>query len=424
MKRTAIQVGAALALLLGSTTLGAQEAPPKPVIPLQIGRADALSLGAENGPGVALAAAPRPATREARNAAGQLTRPPLLTLLGGYRRGQSEPGPELGVALSQEVPLRGVGSRRARLADAWGTLVAEDLRRAQLDAATRAALAWAGGLEAGEILKLRSAAEEQAATVQRTSEVRFQSGAGMPFDVALARADAATAHAAVLDAEGLQVEALAELRFSLGLPAAAAVEPVGDLYASNDRLPAGPGLTANALAGEPTLGVARARAELARRETALTYAALGPSLTVGASFLREGGGNVVVTGFVGLPLPVVAPAAFDTARQRGLEDAAAADLARVRAEAAKSLSLATHEREHWREVRDVLRSSALEAAREALRLALASYLAGTQDVSSVVLARQRVIATEEQLAQVAGAIQRADIRFARLTGTLMKGRVQ
>lgn len=424
MKRTAIEVGAAFALLLGSTPLAARESTPKQVVPLQIGRTDALSLGAENGPGVALAAAPRSAIREAGQAAGQLTRPPLLTLLGGYRRGQGEPGPELGVALSQDVPLRSVGSRRAQLAEASRTLVTQDLRRAQLDAAARAALAWVSGVEAAEILKLRLAAEEQAANVKRMSEVRFQSGAGMPFDVALARADAATAHAAVLDAEGLQVEALAELRCSLGLPAVAAVEPVGDLYANDDRLPAGPGPTANALAGEPTLGVARARAELARRETALTYAALGPSLTVGASFLREGGGNMVVTGFVGLPLPSVAPAAFDTARQRGLEAVAAADLARVRSEAAKSLSLATHEREHWREVRDVLRDFALKAARQALQLALASYEAGTEDMSSVVLARQRVIATEEQLAQVAGAIQRADIRFARLTGTLMKGRAQ
>lgn len=422
MYRTALLVGAALAVLLWSTAIRAEEAAGRPAAPLQIGRAAALQLGATKGPGVVAAAAPHAATREARSAAVQLTRPPTLTLLGGYRGGPVDAGPELGVALSQEVPLRGVGAGRARLAEAWGTLVAEDLRRAQLDAAARAAMAWAGSLEAAEILRLRRAAEEQAAIVQRSSEARFQSGAGMPFDVALARADTATAHIAVLEAEGAELEALAELRFSLGLATSAAIDPIGDLYASDDRVADRPGPVAKVLAGDPTLGVAQARAELARRETALTHATLGPGLTFGASFLREGGGGTILTGFIGLPLPIVAPAAFDTARQRGFQRAAEADLVEVRAEAAKALSLATHEREHWREVREALRGATLRAAHDALRLALAGYEAGTQDVSAVVLARQRVIATGEQLARVAGAIHRADIRFARLIGTLMKGR--
>ncbi len=420
MNRSTLGVVVVLTLLLVSSGLRAQEASTAQPEAAPIDRAAALRLGAESGPGVGRASAPRSATHEAQAAAGRLTRAPVLTLLGGYRHGQADRGAELGLTVSQEVPLRAVGARRAELAAAWGTLVAEDVRRARLDGATRAALAWVNGLEAAEILKLRQAAEEQASAVVRTSAARFRSGAGMPFDVALARADSATAHAAVLDAEGAQVEALAELRFALGLPASAAVEAKGDLFASDDgeanTSPAG------ALASDPTLGVALARAQFSRRETSLTYATLGPTFTVGASFLREGGGNAIVTGFVGLPLPAVAPAAFDTARQRGLEHAAEAELVQARAEAAKALSLARHEREHWREVRAALRGSALQAAHDALRLALAGYEAGTHDVSAVVLARQRVIATDEQLAHVAGAIQRADIRYSRLTGTLMKGR--
>jgi cobalt-zinc-cadmium efflux system outer membrane protein len=419
MSRTALGAVVVVVMALVSSGPRAQAANAAQPAPAPIGRAAALRLGAENGPGVMRAGAPRSAAREARAAAGQLTRAPVLTLLGGYRQGQADRGAELGLTVSQEVPLRAVGARRAELAEAWGTFVTEDVRRARLDGATRAALAWVNGLEAAEILKLRRAAEEQARVVVRTSEARFRSGAGMPFDVALARADSAVAHSAVLDAEGAQVEALAELRFSLGLPTTAAVEAQGDLFASEDgEANVSP---AAALANDPTLGVAQARAQVSRRETALTYAALGPTFTVGASFLREGGGNAIVTGFVGLPLPVVAPAAFDTARQRGLEHAADAEVAQARAEAAKALSLAKHEREHWRDVRAALRGSALQAAHDALRLALAGYEAGTHDVSAVVLARQRVIATEEQLAHVAGAIQRADIRFARLTGTLLKG---
>jgi outer membrane protein, heavy metal efflux system len=421
MNRATLRALTVLALLLLAGKLGAQTAQPTPV---KIDRAAALRLGAEHGPGVGVAAAPRSATREARSAASRLTRPPVLTLLGGYRNPQSSggsnlSGPELGVTVSQEVPWRGVGARRAEVADAWGTLVVENTRRARLDAATRAALGWVSCLEAAEILRLRRAAEQQAQLVLRTSEARFHSGAGMPFDVALAKADSATALAAVLDAEGLQVEAHAELRLALGLPASAALEVEGDLFA-NDDSPA-PSSLASATPDAATLTVARARVELSRRETALANAALGPTFTVGASFLREGTGNTIVTGFLGLPLPVIAPAAFDVARQRGVEQVAEAELAQAGAEAEKALSLATHEREHWRDVRAALQGSALQAVHDALRIALAGYEAGTQDVSSVVLARQRVIATEEQLAHVAAAVKRADIRFARLTGALLKG---
>ena len=148
---------------------------------------------------------------------------------------------------------------------------------------------------------------------------------------------------------------------------------------------------------------------------------LAPSIGIGASYLREGTGDQIVTGIVSVPLPIVSPGAFEAARQRAYEDTATAMVARARAEVARDVRLALHDREHWREVRDALRSQALQPMREALRLARVQYDVGTHDVSFVLLARQRLVATEEQLARVAAEVQRADIRLGRATGRLMEG---
>ena len=386
-----------------------------------VAREDALRLGAAGGPGVAIAAAPGAAARDARDAATALLRPATVAVYGGYRAGALGPGPELGVTVSQDLALRDVGAARSGTADALANVVSSDRVRARIDAAARAGLAWAATLEAKEVVRLRRAAEDQAATIVRTAEARVRSGTGMPYELAIVKGDAAAAHAAVLDAEGVLVEMLAELRFALGLDAAAAVDVSGDLYSTDDRPIDEAFVLRYAVSTNPTVVYAEARAALARQETRLTHATLGPTLTLGASYVREGTGDHVFTGFVGVPIPFLDPAAFDAARARAFERTAEAQIARVRAEASRDLRVALHDREHWREVREALRTGALVPTREGLRLARAAYETGTQDVSVVLLARQRVIAVEEQLAHVAAEVQRADVRFGRAAGTLMRG---
>jgi outer membrane protein TolC len=58
---------------------------------------------------------------------------------------------------------------------------------------------------------------------------------------------------------------------------------------------------------------------------------------------------------------------------------------------------------------------------ESLRLAQVNYAVGTQDITNVLLARQRLGLAQEQLARAAAGVQRADIKLARATGTLLKG---
>lgn len=384
----------------------------------RVSRRDAIRGGALHGPGVAPARAPLGAVTEAAAAATRLLRPPMLTLTGGYRR-SSAVGPEVGLSIAQDVPVSDLRARRKELARAWEDQAKEHVRQATLEAAARAALAWSVCLEADALWKLRRDAEAAAEKILRVSQVRLTAGTGLPSDAALARSDVATARAATLDGEGGAIDAYAELRLALGKPVDAALIADGSLEADADEEPSG-AAPAGAVDNNATVAQARARAQLARSQTELTAATLGPSFVVGAAYLREGGGAQVFTGFVGLPLPLTQPAGFDRARERGLQQRAQADVDEVRSEIAKSLSLAAHDRLHWRETLAARRAGA-SAAQEALRIVFANFEAGTLDIAAVLVARQRWLNAEEQATHAAGEVQRADIRFDALTGRLLAG---
>jgi len=387
--------------------------------PQPITREIALILGAMRGPGVALAAAPRGVVSTLAERATALVRPPVLTLGAGYRAGALTPGAELSVSLAQEVPLKRVGGARSELAKSLARSVDTDKRRAELEGASRAAVAWTDALLAQEVLRLREEGRAQAEAILKITLSRVAAGVAPPHELALARGEAAAALAGVLDAEGMQVEALAELRFSIGAPATASVAATGELYDSDEHIIDEEGAVRAAATRNPTLQLATARAEQASREAELTAATLGPSLSLGATYVREGTGDKVLLGFVGFPIPLFDPAGFETARQRASQKTAESQVELTRAEAARDIRLALHDRHHFREVREALQHGALAAFSDAYRLAQTQYEVGTAEIGTVILARQRLLGVQEQLAEVAARVQRADIALARATGSLL-----
>jgi cobalt-zinc-cadmium efflux system outer membrane protein len=384
-----------------------------------ITRQQALSLGATHGPGVALAAAPREAVATLGTHATSLVRPPVLTLGGGYRAGALTPGAELSVSLAQDIPLEGVGSARSGLAKSFARSVTLDTQRAELEGASRAALAWTDALFAEELLRLRHEGLAQANAILNVTDSRVAAGVAPPHELALARGEVAAALAGVLDAEGVQVEALAELRFAIGAAATEAVAATGALYSSDERAVDEERALQAAQVRNPTLQLAEARAQQAGREAQLTSAMLGPSLSLGATYVREGTGDKVLLGFVGFPIPLFDAGGFETARQRAAQRTAQAQVELTRAEAARQIRLALHDREHFREVRDALRNGALVAFSEAFRLAQIQYEVGTAEIGAALLARQRLLGVQERLAEVAAQVQRADIALGRTTGALL-----
>jgi cobalt-zinc-cadmium efflux system outer membrane protein len=382
-------------------------------------REEALRLGAAQGPGIALAKAPRAGGVLAQREASGLPRAPIVTAVAGYRAGAITPGAELGVTALQEISLHGVGDARNRAARAIVDTADADISRARLFASARAGFAHIDVLLAAAVLGLRTDAQAQAQAIVKIARARVGAGVGQPFEVAISQGDLGTTKAALFDAEGARVEALSELRFALGMAADANVDATGDLAAADERPVDDVAMVRAAETSHPLLVAARARANLAKEEATLARATLSPPVAVGASYLHEGTGEQIIMGIVSFPLPFANPGLYEHARQTAVADTWLAHVDRESQELARDVRLALHDREHWREVRDALAQEAVVPMREAVRLARVQYESGTQDISSVLLARQRLLQTEEQLARAQAEVQRADLRVQLVSGTLL-----
>jgi cobalt-zinc-cadmium efflux system outer membrane protein len=236
----------------------------------------------------------------------------------------------------------------------------------------------------------------------------------MPAEASLAAAEVGAAVLGERDAEGLLVTARATLKLAIGIPQTTAVVAAGDLPTNDDLVAPPP-----ARHEHPTIAAARAETELARADAKLTGAHMAPPVAVGVMYTREGTGEQLLAGTFTVPLPFLDASGFDGARQRASVLSAEARVMRRQDELAHDMALATHEREHTREVRDTLRTRVLVPLREAVRLARAGYQAGTQDATGLLLLRQRLVTAEERLASAAADVKRADVRDAVARGALL-----
>jgi len=388
---------------------------------LVVARAQAMKMGAERGAAVREARAPAAASAPLREAAGAfLPYAPKIMLFGGRREGAFGAGPELGGSVTQDLSLHGLGGARRESAEAVDTATRPNVDRARLESAAHALVAWADLLETQELLQLRTAARIDAEEIARVAQARVTRGVAMPIEASLAEAEVGAALLAERDAEGALVGARATLAFALGLPPAGpppgspTLIAVGALGGDDALAPSPPRRE------HPAEAAARSQVALAQADAKLARAQASPPLSVGFNAAREGTGEKFLTGVVTFPLPLLDPTRFDAARQQANVLTAEARARRVRDELARDGALAAHERTHTREVCDTLRTRVLEPLRETVRLARAGYQAGTQDATSLLLLRQRLVSAEEQLRHARGEVTRADIRHALARGTLLE----
>jgi cobalt-zinc-cadmium efflux system outer membrane protein len=384
---------------------------------------EAARLGSERGSAVARAEAPREAVAEAKRRANPLVLvPPELTVSVGARRyGAGETGIELGVSAIQRFSTGSLGRKRARTAELMGQLTERELAGARLDDAEQAALAWIDVAYAKQLQRLRQASLGEAEQLASSADLRVKSGVGQPIELAVALGEKGTALAMELDAEGQLTEAHAALRFATGLAANTPVDTRGELMASRRAHVNEGAIVKAAEERHPALRAASARAALAMQEAELVRGTHAPWFGVGAAYTREGTGDQIFLGVVEVPLPVVSAGAFDRARQRAAADVQAAEVAIVRREVARDIRLALHEREHTAAVLDAMLSGARKPLEEAFRLARVGYDVGTLDISAVLLARQRLLAAEEQVLRSTADLERAEVRLQRAAGTLIEG---
>lgn len=396
--------------------VGAGVRPARADEAIVLSRREAAALGAERGPVAREAAAPLEAANAMREEGHTfLPYSPRLAAFAGGRRGGFGQGFEVGGSLTQDLSLHGLATRRDEVASLVGRATRDEVARARLEGAALAALAWVDLLEAQDLMRLRDLARHDAEEIARVAGSRTSRGVALPVESALASAEVGSAQLGERDAEGRLFEARTALSFAVGLPPASAVATTGELGPVPPPAETGPPREHPAVtAAQSQLALARADAKLARAQSS-------PTFGIGVNAAREGTGEQYLTGSISVPLPIFDPARHETARQRTLVAAAEGQASRVRAEVQRDAAIAAHERLHTREVHDTLAEKVLVPLRESVRLARAAYQAGTEDVTSLLLLRQRLIAAEEQLGHAAADVQRADVRFELVQGTLLGG---
>ncbi|AKU94019.1 Heavy metal RND efflux outer membrane protein, CzcC family [Labilithrix luteola] len=406
-----------LALVFGPSRAEAQERDQaEEAHALEVRRADALRLGAERNPFVAEARRPLPAVSALGSASKTpLSYAPRAQVSAGRREGAFGSGLEISGSVFQDLSIHGLGSARTAVSSSMGRATRSELERVRLDGASAAAIAWVDLLEAQELVRLRALAYADAQDIARVAKARVGRGVSLPVEGAVADSEVGTAEIANRDAEGMTFEASARLNFALGEVPNVPVVARGDLYAIAEV----PARERPPTREHPATMAAHSRVDLAAADVKLARAYGSPPLGVGVTFAREGQGEQVFLGTLSVPLPVLDPSRFETSRQKVYLSAAEATETRVRAQVAHDLALAEHERLHTREVQAALRTRVVDSLREAVRLARSSYDAGTADMTSLLIVRQRLVAAEEQLARASAEVQRADIRYGTATGTLL-----
>lgn len=416
-RSTATSLATALALaagLLGRPTQAA-EPPLSGQVHVEVSRTDALRLGASRSHVVAEARAPRAVMPELERAAGApLSYAPRLALHAGARRGAFGTGLEVGAAATQDLSLHGLGAARAEASAIARRAGLAAYERARLEGAMVASLAWIDLAEAQELVRLRVKVRDDAESLARIARARVARGVGMPLEASLVEAEVGAAELGMLEAEGRLATSRAELCFALAFAPTTVVRASGSLDAE-DAEPRG----VRPAPLHPELEVARTQVAASRAEAALARAQASPALGVGIAYARDGTGEQAFTGTLSVPLPFLDPTRFDAARHRMALLSAEAREVRVKAELAREVTLAEHERGHSREVRATLRDRVVTPLREAVRLSRAAYEAGLQDATTLLVARPRLVAAEEQLARAAADVERADVRYAAAQGSLV-----
>ncbi len=376
---------------------------------------EALRLGAEHGPGVGAARAPARAYREAVSRSNPLlVQAPELTAQLGPRFSRGTTTPEVVVGVSQPIALVDVGAAQEKLARAEVRSTVSDVERVRLLAAERAGNAWIELALAERLLALRQSALVAAQRTLAIASARVAHGEGQPAESAQAASDVALIRTSVLDAEGLVVDASLDLRFATGvdqgLAARGALEELRPSAAGSRGTPSGE---------HPDVAAASARARVAAARIDYQVAQQVPSFSVGVQYQREGTGDQIVTGMLGVPLAFQRPWAYQEALERAEYERARAEVAVVERTNRVEIERASHELSHSELEHHMLVSEALPAHEEALRLAEAEYAAGASDFTRVSTARLRALELEERVARALGRLHKARLRLERARGTLL-----
>lgn len=356
--------------------------------------------------------------REVSSSVSALVANPSITVQPGYRGSSLGGGLEMMGSVALPLNLSGLGG--ARRETVGHELAHERLwARATLHSVRlTTAGAWLQLWAAQGVLEEARREFELARALGERFERAARSGAVTKVDSASMRAWVAEAQLAVLTAEGEAFEAGVQLNRALGRDASSPAS-------ADAQLPEVPVASETALSQSlasaersPSAELARASVEVEEARVKETLASKGSWLQVGIAGGREGSGDLVALGTLGLTLPTF---------ERGEREAAPLVAAAARSEGDRQVAIAearaqhvqvVHELEHTRETLEVLEQALVPATEEAALGVQRRLEGGESTVQELILARRAALnARSRKLrAQAAHALARfRAAEFVRMT---------
>ncbi|MBP9085079.1 MAG: TolC family protein [Kofleriaceae bacterium] len=391
---------------------GSTVSPATPSVPISF--AEAIASAAQS-PQVLQERAAAALLRDAQRTSPSLDANPTVTIAAGPRIAPSaERGFEGTLSISQSLSLTGAARLRrdALTAEAtWLSAQADsELLRRRLAIAER----WLSLREAEEQFELSVRAvgnESEFVTLVARLAV---GGERTKADVAAGEARLAQALVQQLRAEGMVVDARAQLIAELGVTAD---EPLVTSGAAPEVALPTAAQQATMIAAAQTLPAVQSK-KLAARSYALQAleerAARGMRLNVGVDASRDALGAYVVRGVVGIPLPLFDVAQRESASRRAASLRADAEAADAEVRARTMLSTVVHEVEHSEEVFAALRNRLVPAAERAVAMRDKQLQAHEGILLDVVEARRGFFEAHSQLIQARRDRAWARIRMATL----------
>ncbi len=339
----------------------------------------------------------------ARQLSGQTGHPSVI-IYPGWRFGPSDSERfELQAQATHEWNIAGLSTARRDALKAEGDVLQAALQDQAMGARLTAARAWIDRWAAQARLEAVEAAHAQAVRFAALVEQAVSAGAVTADALAEARAEAAEAQLAVVDAEGNLVDAGHALARAVGEPTGVALAVAGEL--PTPALPDAASLTdlSARAAALPSATRQRLAALAAEARAVEVRAAAGTRMQLGAMLQVDDG--VVGFGTVGFTW-----AAFDHGERDRAGARAEAQRARGAAEratrlAAHQLNQALHEVEHARENEAALDDGLLPALTALVDVRDRAFAAGQVTVFDVLRARARLAAGRR--ARVAARANRA-----------------
>ena len=345
-----------------------------------------------------------------------LTTNPTVTLSLGPRFGTAGRSLDYGGQLMQQLELAGQRGARVDAAEAGVAAATAQLQAAQARLKADVRSRFGRALAAGLRVALAQEAQTLAQQSFTAADERFRAGSTALIEVNTARVELGRVTRARADTERARSIAHGELRLTLGLDAAEALAPQGDLAAEvQAALPAEEPLIDRALGSRFELAQARKNVEAAQSQARLASREWLPSPRLGVSVSHEQESQAtIVQGVLAFDLPVFnrnqGPRAVSVAQVRQAQLALTAVERAVAHEVRGALARATAARA----AAEGYRADVVKAMQENMDLVNDSYRAGRIDFLQLVVIRRQALEARREFIDVLEELNsaRAELELA------------